>query len=1193
MANRLARQLDQAGVNPGDFVALLFERSIELIVAELAILKVGAAYVPIDTQTPTDRVAYIVSDAGAKLVVTKEGTSVSSQVLASVLCFDAEVENLRDELDVPRDSRHTSASSLDTAYVMFTSGTTGVPKGVLVPHRAVIRAVINNGFTDIGPEDRVAFTTSPSFSPSTCDLWSALLNGACVVVVDNDIKLNANRLEAALVRFQVTCLYITAPLLLQYAPVIGKTLSQLRYLLSGGEQVQVKAYSTIQQYGGSVRLINRYASTETLCAVIFTVTCDLDQLNQLPIGRSSSNGRVYVLDKNRNPVPIGVLGELYIAGPGIASGYLNLPDLTTERFLPDPFSTVPGARMYKSGDLARYLPDGNLMCVGRNDDLIKLRGYRVELGEIQTRLVEHPLVRNAAVIAVGEEDGRQLVAYVEADYHEQLNDTLREHLARMLPYYMIPAAFVCLDKLPLTSRGKIDRRALPNPDFSSSVTRNYVPPQGETEVALARMWSELLKIKRIGRHDNFFMLGGHSIMAMRLLNSIAATFGPQLPMSKFFASPTLQNLANAVSTSVSSGMSTHFSLPGISRDGPMELSYAQQRLWILSKIGGISETYHIHRALRLHGTLDHVSLQRTLDTLYVRHESIRCAFPTVDGQAMVQILPGSSGLPFVTLDMQHEQDQETAVKQAALQEGAAPFDMERGPLVRAKLIKIAEGEHVFLITMHHIIADGWSMGVMFREINMLYEAYATDQPDPLDPLPIQYPDYAAWQRQQLTEDRLKDQAAYWCETLRGAPVSIELPTDRPRPPQQSFAGASVPIRLDSQLTRTLKILSQNHGVTMFMTILAAWSAVLSRLSGQDDIVIGTPSANRSHQQVEQLIGFFVSTLALRIDLSEEPSTEQLLERVRKVAIAAQERQDLPFEQVVEVVRPPRRTDINPIFQVMFAWQNNDVDTLDLKNVITVVEDIQHNVLKFDLELELFEKNSDIVGALKYSTALYDCETIERHVGYLEAVLRWMTTDAEEPIDRAPILGPSERKLLLETWNSTEQPYPDDSSLHQLFESQVEISPEAIAIVHDEQALTYRELNSWANRIAHRLVKAGVKPGDYVMLLLDRSIDLVASEIAVLKTGAAFVPLDTKAPTDRQVHIASDCDSKIILTNESASVPAEIQRTTLRVNTRQVRTEQVEVNFGGFATSSLDAAYIMYTSGSTGQPKGVLVPHRGI
>ncbi|KAG0332974.1 hypothetical protein BG004_001018, partial [Podila humilis] len=646
LANYLAHQISQAGVAPGDYVALLFERSIELVVTELAVLKAGAAYVPIDTTAPEDRQVFMVLDTASKLLVTSEGTRVPNQTQAPVLRFNARQQNTG---YVPNANRN-QASSLDTAYVKFTSGTTGAPKGVVAPHCAITSAVINNGCTYIGQEDCVALALNPAFIPSTFDLWTALLNGARVVIIDEDTRLNPYRLADALVRYRVTYIYLTAPLLVQYAHVIGETLSNLRYLFSGGEQGQIKAFSVLQQHDGPVRLMNRYGSTEMSSGAVYTATHEVGKLDRLPIGRPSSNRRAYILDQYRNPVPIGALGELYIGGPGLATRYLNHPDLTAEKFLPDPFSDVQNARMFKSGDLARYLPGGNLVCAGRTDDLVKIRAYRVELGEIQGQLVGHPRVRNAAVIAVGEEGEKRLVAYVEADDHYELADSLREYISRMLPDYMIPAAFVCMDVLPLTRRGKVDRRALPEPDFGPSTTRDYVEPQGEIEIALAEMWSELLKISTISRHDNFFKLGGHSILAMRLMNLVAATFGPQLPMSEFFTSPTLQDLAKAVTTRINQGESANTVIPHVSRDSLLEPSFAQLRLWIVVKSGGASDNYHIHQAFRLQGALDHVSLRKALDTLYARHEALRSVFPAVDGEPTVQILPSNGRMPFETRD---------------------------------------------------------------------------------------------------------------------------------------------------------------------------------------------------------------------------------------------------------------------------------------------------------------------------------------------------------------------------------------------------------------------------------------------------------------------------------------------------------------------------------------------------------------
>ncbi|KAF9950728.1 hypothetical protein BGZ72_007664, partial [Mortierella alpina] len=1200
-ASHLAYQLSAQGINHGDRMATYLQRSFELITAQLAILKIGAIYVPIDPKAPLDRQAYIIGDSGSRMVITDENTDVPVAIgapLFRISSYHEEKLNTATNAGwieysgLGMQNADAERSSLETAYIMYTSGSTGLPKGVMVPHRGIARLVFNNGFASITPSDRVVFGANPAFDASTFEVWAPLLTGGRVVVIDTDILTDPHRLASTLDRRQVSVLFLTPVLFNQYAESIGQSLARLRYIISGGEQGNLEAYSTLLRHKGPVQIINAYGPTEsTMVATTFTASSDVSGMDILPIGRPIGNTQVYVLDKRRHPVPVGVVGELYISEPGVATGYLNRPELTDERFLHDPFTEIHGSRMYKSGDMVRYLPDGNLVYMGRNDDQVKIRGFRVELGEIEARLVEHPQVRNAVVMVFGEGGDKRLVAYVAADPSKYWARTLRSHLASTLPEYMIPSAFVPLDALPMTNNGKIDRRALPTPDASAFATESYVPPQGMIESALAEIWAEVLKVHRVGRYDNFFVLGGHSLLAVRLMNRVA-TLGTQLPLSALFASPTLSSFAEAFKGQLSSDDQSHNIISRISRDEPMELSFAQQRLWFLAQMEGVSEIYHIPSVLRLRGTLNCEAWQKTLDTVFARHESLRTIFITVQSQPQIQILAADSGLPLVHHDLRGEQGKEASLKLLSATEATTPFDLERGPLIRAQLIQLADDEHVFLLTQHHIVSDGWSFGILIRELNELYIAYRDGLPNPLSPLSIQYPDYAAWQRCWLSEGRLQEQSAYWKTTLAEAPVSIELPTDRPRPPQQSFVGAAVPVHLNAQVTQALKALSQKHGATMFMVILSAWSAVLSRLSGQEDIVIGTPSANRSHQQVEQLIGFFVNTLALRIDLSGEPNVEQLLERVRETTVSAQAHQDLPFEQVVEIAQPPRRMDQTPLFQVMFAWQNNDIGMLHLPDLEATVEELSYDIIKFDLELELHEEDNEICGCLHYSTALFDAATVAKHVGYLEAMLKAMAMDASQPIETVELLGSTEKELLLQTWNQTEQPFPDNRCIHDLFEDQVGRSPDAIAVVHDDHTLTYLELNAHADNVAFQLVRAGVKSGDCVLTLLSRSINLVISQIAILKAGAIYVPLDPRAPADRLAYMAADCSAELLVTDEAAAVPVSIQAVLLRLKNHPWKDPEQHVMVSQ-KTSANDTAYVMYTSGSTGLPKGVMVPHRGI
>ncbi|KAK3807086.1 MAG: hypothetical protein J3Q66DRAFT_392743 [Benniella sp.] len=951
------------------------------------------------------------------------------------------------------------------------------------------------------------------------------------------------------------------------------------------------------------KIVNGYGPTETtVSAMAWECPRDFDGDN-VPIGRPIANKALYLLDKNRQPVPLGAVGELYIGGVGVARGYLNRPELTAKVFLPDPFTGGKDARMYKTGDFARYLPDGNLMYLGRNDHQVKIRGFRIELGEIEARLTEHPLVHSAAVIVTGEGSGKQLASYVVAKHDDQLLRTLRSYLTSCLPEYMVPAAIVRLDSLPINSNGKLDRKALPVPDNNAYARQAYEEPQGKVESAIAHVWAEVLGHDHVSRDDNFFALGGHSLLAVRLMNRMA-TLGVQMPLSSVFASPTLSSFAEAASRCMDKERSTYSTIHPIPREGDLPLSFSQQRMWFLSQMEGVSDTYHIPLAVRLHGDLNRDAWQRALDTLFARHEALRSVFVAIDGQPQVRLLPAQSGMPTRWMDLRSSPDAELELKRNTAKEAKDPFDMAQGPLIRVLMVQLDSCEHVFILTQHHIVSDGWSSAIFNRELSSLYRSYRSGKSDPLPPLSIHYPDYAAWQKQWLSGDRLETHSSYWKTTLSEAPVLLNLPTDRPRPLQQSYTGDNVPICLDSHLTRMLKQLCQQHGVTLYMALLAAWGCVLSRMSGQDDIVIGSPSANRNHRQIESLIGFFLNTLALRIDLSGEPTIRQVLERVRKVSLDAQNHQDLPFEQVVDIVQPPRSLSHSPLFQVMFVLQNNEVSEWHLPGLEVVDANGSHDIAKFDLTLELYESENEIIGRVSYSTVLFDRATVERHVGYLCSMVQAMGEDVNRPFMSVDLLSQTERDLVLGTWNETQQCYPAELCIHQLFEQQVECTPQSTALVFNNQSLTYTELNVRANRLAHHLIGLGVQPETRVAICVERSTAMIVGVLAILKAGGAYVPLDPAFASERLLDILMDAGPGILVADDRGKqalgndILASL--TVVDPDVTGARSRSKSDAPGGSHSNpqvpgltSRNLVYIIYTSGSTGKPKGVMVEHQGL
>jgi amino acid adenylation domain-containing protein/non-ribosomal peptide synthase protein (TIGR01720 family) len=1189
-SNQIANRLLREGCAQGSLIGVCMQRSAAMVSVTLGILKAGCAYVPLDAAYPAERLRFMLADTGVQVVIADPASTVLIQCAGGRRLISADADwhvfagerDERPELEIRAD---------DPAYVMYTSGSTGKPKGIVIPHRAIVRLVRNTDYVHLDATDRIAQVSNISFDAATFEIWGALLNGACLVGIDKDTVLVPESFAAALRERRITTMFVTSALFSQMAREAPDGFRFMRNLLVGGEAVDPGAVRSVQSAGAPARLINAYGPTES---TTFACCHEIGPLPQdainVPIGRPIANTAIYILDQNRLPVPLGVPGELHIGGDGLASDYLNRPELNLEKFILNPFSNNSDARLYRTGDLVRYRRDGAVEFLGRLDQQVKIRGFRIEPAEIDAALLGNPDLRQSITLVREDTPGeKRLVSYcVPAEGRAPAATDLRQFLAERLPEYMLPAAFVLLDEMPINANGKTDRALLPPPGSQrAELSDRFVAPRSSLETTLARIWEELLAEGKIGVEDNFFEIGGHSLMATQVASRIRDELGIEVPLRVFFEHQTVSALARQLADQASTVDRTERIRPRENQDAPAPLSYPQQRLWFLDQLNPGNALYNVPAVVRLQGDLNVAALEQALSQVVNRHEALRTHFSMGDEGPVQKIGPATG------LALSHVAGHVDEVSGLARAEAGRPFDLSNGPLIRAALVQTGDAEHVLLLTIHHTICDGWSIGILIREAAAVYQSIACGGDADLPNLPLQYADFAVWQRESSSGEALNSKLEYWKSRLGGELPVLELPSDRPRTPNPSLRGAKYQIELKPELLESLKAVSAKCGATLFMTLLAAFKTLLARYTGQHDVVIGSPIAGRTRAELEGLIGLFVNTLVLRTDLSGDPAFTQLLDRVRETTLGAYANQDVPFETLVNAIAPERTRSRNPLFQVAFVLQNAPAPPLELPGLVVDVRESDAGTSKFDLTLVAQELAGGLSLSFEYSVDLFDERTMERMAEHLTTLLESIAADPTRRISDLPVMREAEQRLLIDEWNRTNAPFPHGLCLDALFLEQVERTPEAVAVSFGDEALTYAELNSRANRVAAALRSRGVGREVLVGIALERSPELIVAILGVLKAGGAWLPLAVDQPAERLTFLLNDARPKVVVGNAQsiARLPGMAQDFDL-LDLDDPRLENLNDDNVASTARPGNLAYVIYTSGSTGRPKGVLIEHRG-
>lgn len=1202
-ANQLAHRLIQQGVQPDQIIGLCLPRSVLMVVGLMAILKAGAAYLPLDSNQPVGRLNHMINDAQLRCVLTTEETTALIEPLISdagiVLSLDGQAWTAA-AASYPTDNPHVNGlSAAHLAYVIYTSGSTGLPKGVMVEHRSAVNSLQARLHHYSTAVHRFLLISPIAFDSSVAGLMWSLCSGAQLVIPSQSAITDPDALSALIQHHQISHTLMTPAL---YSALLGmgenNQLASLKVVIVAGESFADSLPELHHQLLPNTRLYNEYGPTE---GSVWSTATELMAEGETPagIGSAISNVRLYVLDTDRRLLPFGSVGELYIAGAGLARGYLNQTKLTDEKFITHQLAPGLSERLYQTGDLVRYRKSAQLQFIGRVDEQVKIRGYRIELAEIEHALQNHPAVRQGLIVVqqTTHEDNC-LVAYFTSDSSQSESALMAEvqsHLRHHLPEYMLPVGWVRLDQFPLTHNGKIDKQALPEPPLLTA-TGEFVAPANETEQRLTELWSKLLKIpaESISTQANFFHLGGHSLLCIRLLAEIRSAMHCAITVSDIFTNPQLDHMAKFLSQAKQQKQTAIE--PKACEGEPLITSYAQQRLWFIDQMDGGSAHYNIPAAMQVTGDFDLKVAERALATIIQRHAILRTVYTknTEGSAAPQQIIRPDFNFILAVIDFSGltQRAQSEKVQQAIRSDASKAFDLSRDLMLRVQYLRLNDRSGVLLFNVHHIAADGWSMGLLTREFTQLYCGFLAGEPNSLPPLDIKYADFALWQRAQWGDAALDQQAQYWEQQLARLPVAHDLPLDFTRPQHQTFKGALHHFSADAQLLQALQDLASQNQVTLFMVIHAAFAIWLARHANNPDVVIGTPVANRPHQQLESLIGFFVNTLVLRCDCTENRTFEEFLQQIKDINLQAQNHQDIPFEHLVDRLQPNRNSGHNALFQIMLSMDSNETFELALPNVQFKGLMAEEVSAKFDLILNV-QPSDDLHLSLQYNTRLFLPSTIQRWADSLLSLLHDIVQNPQQTIHQLNLVPVAAQHQLFKTLKGQPLDCPRTMGIHQLFEQQAAAHPDDVALISAAGQHSYQQLNQQANQMAHHLIGQGVRPGDVVGLCLSRSPELIASVLAILKTGAAYLPLDPSLPQARLSYMVKESAVRCVVTTSGMldpSIAPQIEWHQLAASNETMPEKANPINP---AFRQDQAAYVIYTSGTTGQPKGVVQRHQTV